>query len=221
MAFLEGRRVVTRSPHRRVGYINYPWFQEESIAYESLLERGFVRIALLCPGVQRIQSQPFKIVLGSGLRYTPDYLLTIKNSMQLVVEVKPREHVPKHQEKLDAAAQRLCEEGYDFLVCTDESILRGGRHDRAAKLLRQAQSSTTPEHCARVASVGGGLRFPTTLEDLTRLTGLGSHQVCGALGRRSLALGPDLCLEKVYPADYIEENGHGISSYSAWLSARD
>ena len=43
------RSVVTRSPHRRVGYIPCPWLQGHHVAYESLLECRFVRIALLYP----------------------------------------------------------------------------------------------------------------------------------------------------------------------------
>lgn len=61
-----GRQVVTRSPHRRVGYVSCRWFQEQQIQYETLLEQSFVRIALLCPGVTSIESQPFKLSLPSG-----------------------------------------------------------------------------------------------------------------------------------------------------------
>ncbi len=222
MTFPPGRQVVTRSPHRRVGYASCPWFQEEQIAYESLLELGFVRIALLCPGVQKIQSQPFKVPLANGLHYTPDFLLTISDSMRLVVEVKPREHVPKHQSKLDAAAEVLRDHGYEFLLCTDESILGGGRQDKAAKLLRQGQSMTCSEHCARIASAIHGLKFPKTLEDLTKLTGLEPHQVCGAIARGALSLEADLGLEKIYSPAYIKDKEDGgYSPYTAWLGAHD
>lgn len=222
MIFLPGRRVVSRSPHRRVGYVSCPWFQEEQIAYESLLELGFVRIALLCPGVQKIQAQPFKLPLGDGLHYTPDFLLTINDSLRLVVEVKPREHVPKHQRKLDVAADVLRTHGYEFLLCTDESIVVGGRHDKAAKLLRHGQSMTCPEHCARIESVVQDLRFPQTLEHLAKLTGLEPHQVCGAIARRALALNANLGLEQIYsPGHLKDKDDDGYSPYTAWLGAHD
>lgn len=53
------RKVVTRAPHRRVGLIACPWFQPNTIEYESLLERDFVRLALLDPDVSSISHQPF------------------------------------------------------------------------------------------------------------------------------------------------------------------
>ena len=65
------RKVVTRSPHRRVGLIACPWFQSTPIEYESLLERDFVRLALLDLEISSIAHQPFSLDLGELGTYFP------------------------------------------------------------------------------------------------------------------------------------------------------
>ena len=77
MAFTPSRRVVTRSPHRRVGHVSCPWFQEDQVDWESLFEKGFIHIALLCPGLVELRFQPFKLELPIGLHYTPDFPLHV------------------------------------------------------------------------------------------------------------------------------------------------
>jgi hypothetical protein len=221
MAFLPGRKVVTRSPHRRVGYISCPWFQDEQIEYESLLEQGFIRIALLCPDLVRIKDQPFKLVLPGGLHYTPDLLLTFADSTQLVVEVKPNVHVPRHIDKLTAAREILRERGYHFLVCTERDIDRGERRNRAARILRQAISTTARQHADAVRSWVPKLNFPISLSTLAEKTGLAPHELLGAIGRKALALRPDLSLDHIYSCRSFEEMRDVSSSYSAWLSPQD
>lgn len=112
MAFLLGRIVVRRSPHRRVGYISCRWFQREQIAYESLLEQGFLHIALLCPGLERIQEQPFRLCLANRFHYTPDFLLTFYDSTRLVVEVKPSAHLPSNVSFFRAASSCSGDSGW-------------------------------------------------------------------------------------------------------------
>jgi hypothetical protein len=221
MEFLPGRQVVTRAPHRRVGYISCPWFQGEQIAYESLLEQGFVHIALLCPGVRAIQAQPFKLPLEGGAHYTPDYLLTFEDQRHLVVEIKPSPYVPQHRSKLSEAAQMLRSSGYGFLICTEEQIQTGDRHRRASLILRHARSHGAGEHLATVREIIPKLAFPTSVSQIARLTALEPHHVCGAIGRGALRLRPDLGLDAVYSHDYLRDDDHELLQHTAWLNAQD
>lgn len=134
------RKVVGRSPHRRVGYIFCPWLQAEAIEHESLLEKDFVRIALLCPDLLRIRSQPFTLELADGARYTPDFELTFSVHPPIVVEVKPRGFVAKHRLMLRQAAAILEDSGRNFVVATEDEIQRAGRSERAALFLRAARA---------------------------------------------------------------------------------
>lgn len=88
------RKVITRSPRRKVGYINCKWFQNERIEHESQLEKRFVQCALLCPRLLSIKSQPFKIQISKKSTYTPDFLLTFDDGSIIVVEVKIQAKLP-------------------------------------------------------------------------------------------------------------------------------
>ena len=93
------RKVVTRSPQRKVGYINCRWFQQERIEHESLLEKRVVQCALLCPKLKYVKSKPFKIQIGTKSTYNPDFLLTFEDGSKLVVEVKIHSKVIRYSEK--------------------------------------------------------------------------------------------------------------------------
>ncbi|KAG1443608.1 hypothetical protein G6F57_018052 [Rhizopus arrhizus] len=139
MLLERGRKVVTRSPHRRVGYISCPWLQEDQVEYESLLELNIARIALLCPGLVSIRSQPFVIELPGGAKYTPDFRLDFASKLAVIVEVKPSKFVRQHQEKLNAAAELLRSHGFTYLIATEEQIYKDGRDARASVYIRYAR----------------------------------------------------------------------------------
>lgn len=219
MAFTPSRRVVTRSPHRRVGHVSCPWFQEDQVDWESLFEKGFIHIALLCPGLVELRFQPFKLELPKGLHYTPDFLLTFCDSTQLVVEVKPSAYVSKHIEKLDAAKAILLARGVGFKVCSEQEIDGCDRRSRAAKILRHARSSVAKRHADVVVQQIPLWKFPLSLSALMEKTGLAAHEVCGVIGRRALFLRPDLNLEEIHSKESIKGGGHVLSSYSAWIAA--
>lgn len=101
------RKVVTRSPQRKVGYVNCRWFQNESIEHESQLEKRFVQCALLCPKLAHIKSQPFKLSISKKSTYTPDFLLTFEDGSQLVVEVKIAARMARHVKKFRIAQEML------------------------------------------------------------------------------------------------------------------
>lgn len=53
------RKVVTRAPHKTVRVLNLNGIFDRPVECESSLERDFVYRAALCPGVARLQHQPF------------------------------------------------------------------------------------------------------------------------------------------------------------------
>lgn len=134
------RKVVTRSPQRKVGYINCRWFQHERIEHESLLEKRFVQCALLCPRLIHIKSQPFKIQIAKRSTYTPDFLLTFEDGTKLVVEVKIHSKVARYGEKFRIAQNILKAGDRDFFVLTELDIDRFRQSVIAAEILRYGKS---------------------------------------------------------------------------------
>lgn len=216
-----GRQVVTRSPHRRVGYVSCPWFQDYQIQYESLLEQSFVRIALLCPQVSSIESQPFKLSLPGGSTYTPDFLVRCSSGELVVVEVKPRAFVQKHRSKLQEAGVSLESYGYRFILSTDEEIHQDGRSERAALILRYARCADGVDHARKFLARPPQIKYPAALGEVALACGLEFHQAMGLVGRRCLWLNEDLSLNLVYDLNTLTEARHGNLSASTWLGSAD
>lgn len=210
------RKIVTRSPHRRVGYVPCPWLQSEHIAYESLLEASFIRIALLCPHVKEIRHQPFRLDLGSLGTYTPDYLLRCRPLENLVVEVKPSAHIAKHAAKLNAAKEILAQKGWEFIVCTELDIYGDDRGDRAGAILRYARAFVAPPSVSRLTERLASIEYPVTATALAQKLDTSLEQVLYLVGRRYFQLVPSLSLNELY----YKENGeilHGNLSARAWV----
>ncbi len=134
------RKVVTRSPRRKVGIINCRWFQRESVEHESQLEKRFIQCVLLCPRLIHIKSQPFKLDIGETRPYTPDFLLTFEDGSQLVVEVKIAKRTAQHIEKFRIAQTILDSKSIMFFVLTEQQIDRRRQSEIAAEILRYAKS---------------------------------------------------------------------------------
>ncbi|NWK47564.1 TnsA endonuclease N-terminal domain-containing protein [Ralstonia pickettii] len=197
------RKVVTRSPHRRVGLIACPWFQPDVIEYESLLERDFVRLALLDPQVSSISHQPFSVDLGEFGTYVPDFLL-VGPTRKLVVEVKPEQRAlnAKNKPRLAYAERALQERGFDFLVATEKIIRRDKRHERASILLRYARSQLPADLCRRVTAVA--LHHPQgiPIRALASRAQTSIDTVLHLVGRRRLRISKALSFDEdqlVYP----------------------
>lgn len=142
------RKVVTRAPHREVGIVNAGWLLDHPVQHESHLERRFIIAALSCPVVCDIQHQPFTLQLseaGSPRKYTPDFLITFRDSTSLVVEVKPEAYLKRHEERLHAAEQVLQAQGQRFFVATDKLIDGKDLSGRAMLLMRYGRM-----HCTEV-----------------------------------------------------------------------
>lgn len=135
----ETRKVVSRSPKRKVGLINCRWFQNEPIEHESQLEKRFVYCTLLCPQVARIKSQPFTIQIGEKT-YTPDFLVTFLNGQSLVVEVKISHRVGGYLDLFNKTEEILSSKQLPFFLLTQNEIDRCEQPRVAAEILRYGKS---------------------------------------------------------------------------------
>ena len=221
MSRLPRRKVVTRSPHRRVGYVSCPWVQTTQVQYESLLELNFIRLALLCPGGLSIEEQPFRLALPDGSSYTPDFLLHLTHQRKLVIEVKPSVFVAKHRETLTQAHWVLGENGHEFIIMTDDLIHAGKRHERASLILRYARSHDVPALVERCQTLLSAMSEPMRMDEFMRHSRLERYQVLALVGRRHLHLPPDLSDEVLYPIHNFEGKDDVIPSGAAWLSHQE
>jgi len=203
------RKVVTRSPHRRVGRIACPWFQPTAIEYESLLERDFIRLALLDLSITSIAHQPFSLDLGELGTYVPDFLL-IGQDKKLVVEVKPKVHATtaRNQPRLARARQILHERGHQFVVATEQTIQAQGLHRRAGVLLRHARGQISPTVSAKVIQVVSRYPDGVSLGRVASDAETPIHMVLHLVGRRLVRINASLNLcesDFVYPlgADHV------------------
>jgi hypothetical protein len=180
------RRVVTRAPHRSVGVVAVPWLQPQPIEHESLLERGFVDMAVTCRVAVGIAFQPFKLeyALDDGPHtYVPDYLVTLSNGERLVVEVKPMRRVPEYRLRFDAIQAVLSSRDLRFYVVTDEH-LPDAAVDQARLWRRYARAgvdSTQADRALKAVSQNGAVTFA----DLVR-QGIAPDVIYHLLGRRQL-----------------------------------
>jgi TnsA endonuclease N terminal len=182
------RQVVTRSPHRSVGLVNAGWLQQESIEWESPHEQRFIHCVLLLPNLVALKHQPFKIeyrdAAGRLHKYTPDFLVELKDGVRVVVEVKPTRFVDKYRTEFDAAASQLRDAGGQFYVLTEKQVQKD-RAKRARlwlKFARQgaADADTVPV-LRRVAAAPDGIPYGE-LRDL----GFSEGAILHLLGRRYL-----------------------------------
>lgn len=213
MIFGKGRNLNSRSPHRRVGYISCPWLQNIQLQYESLLELNFARIALLCPHLVSIRSQPFKLDLGNGTHYTPDFQLKFRSGYEITCEVKPKVFVARHREKLLLAQSVLAKHKIDFLLTTDSHIYTDARHERASTYIRYARTNVLDEDLNRAKRLVDELQFPITIEKIFKETGLSKPMLLHLIGIRFLSIESDLYGHKVNITNNIKE-------YDDYLSAR-
>jgi len=183
------RKVVTRSPHRRVGLIACPWFQSTPIEYESLLERDFVRLALLDLQISSIFHQPFSLNLREFGTYFPDFLL-VGPDKKVVVEVKPDERArnDKNKPRLGCAEQLLREKGFQFFVATEKQIHQGKRHERASVLLRHARSHVSRVITERIIAAAAHSPKGITIRDLACEASTSVETVLHLVGRRRLQI---------------------------------
>jgi len=191
------RKIVTRSPQRKVGIINCKWFQDRPIQHESQLEKRFIQRALLCPLVVRIQHQPFTMSLACG-KYTPDFLLVFENGDEAIVEVKIGSEVGQYREKFVEVKSVLGARNLQYFVLTEIDVDRDDHPQLAQEILRYAKSQLCSSELKRVLAVmnelPGGV---TTVSELMQRSGATREAILHLMARRQLSL---------HPQDYIDGN---------------
>ncbi|NWN84123.1 MAG: TnsA endonuclease N-terminal domain-containing protein [Halomonas sp.] len=164
--------MILPSPVRKIGptrrsVSGYHAFRgEESIAFESTLERDFLVRADFDLEVLGVISQPCEIpyqhpATGRRYTYTPDYLVYYRLGDRdfedypkpLLVEVKPqamwREHWREWLPKWKAALHHAKREGWTFRI-HDESRIRDRAFDNITFLARYKRMTFPPEESRNV-----------------------------------------------------------------------
>ena len=118
--------------------------------YESLLERDYMYLLDYEGDVSYWHEQPLRIRFSHGgkvHRYTPD-LEVHRASQKQLIEVKPKHQVDSGKwDVLFRAASSICEqEGYEFLVVTDEIIRMQPRLENVKLLWKYARTPVLPQH---------------------------------------------------------------------------
>jgi len=133
---------------------------EESVPFESTLERDFLIRKEFSPVVLKVIPQPvripFKALTGGTYTYTPDFLVYYRTGdypwgeglNPLLVEVKPRSevraHWPEMKPKYRAALHYAREQGWDFRI-HDESRIRDQVFQNIMFLQRYRRMCFAPE----------------------------------------------------------------------------
>lgn len=207
------RKVVTRSPGRKVGIVNCRWFQDHPIEHESQLEKRFIQSAMQCQGVSEIRSQPFTIQLEWG-KYTPDFLIVI-GSQKIIIEIKPSSKVAQYLGVFDAATRMLHLKGLSFYVITQENIDWGYQAQVASEIYRHGKAEIAKETTDKVLQVLGQGE-ESRLEDLERKAQVRREVVLHMIARRWLRLHYEDCIEgqaRISLAEYEPEKD--LSSFEA------
>jgi uncharacterized protein YlzI (FlbEa/FlbD family) len=185
------RKVVTRSPKRKVGLINCRWFQSHPIEHESQLEKRFVYCTLLCPQVVQIESQPFTLEIGKK-SYTPDFLVKFSNGQALVVEVKVNHRVDKYLELFNGVKKILSLRHFPFFVLTQNEIDRLEQPRVAAEILRYGKSEFTAATLQTILDAMSGCKTTClSIGTLVERSGACREAVLHLIARRKLTLHED------------------------------
>ncbi len=222
------RKVITRSPRRKVGYINCKWFQNERIEHESQLEKRFVQCALLCPRLLSIKSQPFKIQISKKSTYTPDFLLTFDDGSIIVVEVKIQAKVARNVEKFNIAHSMLKAKDFEFFVLTELEIDRYRQSLIAAEILRYAKSEfALPVMQSVMNKMANNVEKYISIKDLAQLSDCSNEVIYHLIANRQLTLHPSDYLSaeaRVYTARNLDGTGKQVFAnhfnVTAWVEQK-
>ncbi len=118
--------------------------------YESLLERDKMYLLDFDPLVTFWREQPLRIryvLNGKTHFYTPD-LEVHRDSRKQLVEVKSQNQVDsgKFDGLFRIATSASQDDGYEFVVITDQPIRQQPRLDNVKKLWKYARTSILPQH---------------------------------------------------------------------------
>lgn len=111
------------------GYLNSKKC-DEMVAWESLLEKDFIKVLDFDPAIEKIQSQPIKIEYrykGKLHKYYPDFLAVTNEKYFVLYEVKPEDKIDDEKNKIKFEVGKIyCEKkGWKFKVVTEKDIRKG------------------------------------------------------------------------------------------------
>jgi hypothetical protein len=100
------------------------------VAFESMIERDLICLLDYAPAVTYFEEQPLTIVYevdGKTRRYTPDFCVA-EGDCRYLIECKSAAYVDDqvNQPKFAAAQCWCAENGYEFLVVSDETLKASG-----------------------------------------------------------------------------------------------
>ncbi len=103
---------------------------DEMVAWESLLEKDFIKVLDFDPSIEQIQSQPRKIEYrykGKLHHYVPDFLAITRDKHSILFEVKPEEKVNDEENKVKFEVGKIyCKsKGWEFQVVNEADIRKG------------------------------------------------------------------------------------------------
>lgn len=123
---------------------------DTSVWWESQIERDFIYLLEFDNEVLSYQEQPLRIqyVLNGRIHYyTPDFLVRRGHRKQ-IIEVKPEAKASSEfwRELFSAVASVFHQDGYEFLVATDNIIRIQPRLNNIKLLWRYARTTISPQH---------------------------------------------------------------------------
>ena len=119
--------------------------------YESLTERDYMYLLDFDSDVSYWHEQPLQIRFTHGgrtHRYTPDIEVHRTTGKKQIVEVKPKHQVESGKwDLLFRTATSLCEqEGYEYIVVTDEVIRKQPKLENVKRLWKYARTPVYSQH---------------------------------------------------------------------------
>lgn len=118
------------------------------VDWESQLERRACYLFEFSGAVQSFYEQPEPIRFWYGdkySKYTPDFKLHLNNGDTWYVEIKPYAHLQKPEiaDRLSLASEYYSEEGFKFIVITDQELIHPARESNLT-LLKYYQAHILP-----------------------------------------------------------------------------
>lgn len=143
------RKITNTGTRKNIG--KFPSIKmKRNVWYESLLERDYLYLLEIDPDVLSYETQPLRIhyaLNGKMHYYTPDLLVRRKNINQ-IVEIKPKKNISgEAYEQFFRIISSICrEEGYEFVVLTEEKIRVQPQLENIKVLWRYARTPFTTKH---------------------------------------------------------------------------
>lgn len=144
------------------------------VHFEGLLERDAIYLFEASPLIESYGEQPATLHYPDGgrlRRYTPDFVLDLKNGDQILVEIKPVRSLEQAdvRHKLAQVREFLQQQGQAFLVLTDAEIRQQPRLDNL-KWLYQQTPKTIPSFIKnRIAVDRLAGQFPMSIQQARSL----------------------------------------------------